>query len=335
MLQGKVALEEHVALEALAGVGPPSASADVNDPDYLADVRQRLGETSRRLDDMDRCGIQWMVLSLGNPGIQAIADPTRAIDTARRANDELAERFVRVHPDRFAGLAAVPMQDPAAAGDELERAVRDLGLKGALINGYSNTSLDDTETVQYLDEPPVWEFWARAAALDVPVYLHPRDPLPSQRRAYAGYPALIGSAWGFGVETASHVLRLMLSGLFDRFPGLKLIVGHLGEGLPFLLPRVEHRLRHVRPESRGAAQRPLTSYLTSNLWLTTSGTFRSAALLTTLLEVGSDRVLFSVDYPYERIDEQAEWLETVPLGQAERTKIGRTNALHLLCLEAA
>ena len=124
-----------------------------------------------------------------------------------------------------------------------------LGFKGALINGYSN--IGDMDTAQYLDEPPVWDFWARVEALGLPVYLHPRSPLPSQRRIYEGYPVLADSPWGFGAETAAHTLRLILSGLFDRFPRLRIILGHLSEGLPFLLPRVEHRLRHMSPEVRG------------------------------------------------------------------------------------
>src|ERR1051326_8384608 len=179
---------------------------------------------------------------------QGVSDRDEAIATAQRLNDQLAD-LVAQWPERFAAFAALPLQDPAAAADELERAMTQLGFKGALINGFSN--LDDTDTVQYLDEPPIWEFWERAAALGAPVYLHPRDPLVSQRRIYKGYPALVGSPFGFGIETATHCLRLMLSGLFDRFPGLRIIVGHLGEGLPFLLPRVDHRLRHAHPESHG------------------------------------------------------------------------------------
>ena len=330
MLQGKVALEEHVVLPVLSAPGAVGSPPDILDPDYFADVRRRLGDTSQRLEGMDRCGIEWMVLSLSQPGIQAIPEAARAVELARRANDELAERFIAAQPRRFAGLAALPLQDPAAAGDELERCVTQLGFKGALINGYSNVG--DAETAQYLDEAPVWEFWERAAALDVPIYLHPRDPLPSQRRAYAGYPVLVSSAWGFGIETATHTLRLMLSGLFDRFSNLQIILGHLGEGLPFLLPRVEHRLRHVQPVARGQAAHPLLYYFTNNFYITTSGAFRSAALVDTLLEVGSERVLFSVDYPYETMDEQSEWFDSVPIGEGERYKIGRANALRLLRL---
>jgi 2,3-dihydroxybenzoate decarboxylase len=330
MAYGKVALEEHVVLHAYeSAVGSESSeNPDWWDPTYAQEVDQRLPDASRRLEEMDRCGIQTIVLSQTTPGIQAISDAAQAVELARRINDELAEHFVAAYRQRFAGFAALPLQDPQAAGDELERAVRELGFKGALINGYSN--IGDADTAQYLDEAPVWEFWARVAALEVPVYLHPRLPLSSQQRMYAGYPALTEAPWGFGVETGTHALRLMLSGPFDRFPGLTIILGHLGEGLPFLLPRVEHRLRHTRSEAR--PQRPVTQYLRENFYVTTAGAFRTSALLDTLLEIGADRVLFSVDYPYETPEEQTEWFESVPISEHDRQKIGGANARRLLRL---
>jgi gamma-resorcylate decarboxylase len=242
-------------------------------------------------------------------------------------NDHAAENLVARHPQRLRAFAAVPLQDPQKAAVELERAVRDLGFVGALVNGYSN--IGDADTGQYLDEPQVEPFWARVEQLGVPVYLHPRIPLPSQQRIYAGYEGLLGSAWGFGVETATHALRLILSGLFDRHPSISVILGHLGEGLPFTLPRVEHRLRHQRPETHGVHQKPPTEYLRTNFYLTTSGVFRSQALLNTLLEVGADRVLFSVDYPYESMYELAPWFDECPISENDRHKIGRTNAEHL------
>ena len=330
MMQGKVALEEHVILPTLSAPGAVGSAAGMFEAEYFADVRRRLSDASLRLEDMDRFGIQTMVLSLSQPGVQGIFERDKAVDAARRLNDELAEVVGR-HPRRFAGLAALPLQDPAAAGEELERAVRELGFRGALVNGYSN--IGDAQTAQYLDEAPVWEFWERVSALAVPVYLHPRDPLVGQRRIYEGYPALLGSAWGFGVETATHALRLIMSGLFDRFPGLTIVVGHLGEGLPFLLPRVEHRLRHVAQDLRGRQASPMMSYLRRNFFITTSGAFRTAALLDTLLEVGADRVLFSVDYPYENMQEQSEWFDGLPVSDGDLQKMGRDNARRLLRLD--
>jgi gamma-resorcylate decarboxylase len=330
MFERKVALEEHVVLPSLSTPGVVGSPQDVFRTDYFTDVRQRLADSSKRLEDMDRFGIETMVLSLSQPGVQGIAERAQAVDLARRLNDELAE-FVAREPKRFEAFAAVAVQDPAAAGDELDRSVRQLGFKGALINGFSN--IGNAETAQYLDEQPVWAFWERVAALDVPVYLHPREPLITQRRIYEGYPALLGSPWAFGLETATHTLRLIMSGLFDRFPNLTIILGHLAEGLPFLLPRVEHRLRHSSAGSAGRQAKPMMSYLRENFFITTSGAFRTPALLDTLLEVGADRVLFSVDYPYENMQEQSEWFESVPISDADRRKIGRDNAARLLKLE--
>jgi predicted TIM-barrel fold metal-dependent hydrolase len=333
--EGKIALEEHFYLpsfeaygadgEALEGAG----KAHNYQPEYFATLQKRLSNVELWLEDMDRCGIERVVLSLTQPGIQGIPDRAIAVDTAKRMNDDLAG-ILATHPDRFAGFAAVALQDVRAAGDELERAVSQLGFQGALINGYSN--IGDMDTAQYLDEPPVWDFWARVEALGVPVYLHPRSPLLSQRRVYEGYPVLADSPWGFGAETAVHTLRLILSGLFDRFPRLRIILGHLGEGLPFLLPRVEHRLRHMSAEVRGRQLKPVTCYLRENFYVTTAGHFRTQALISTLLEIGSDRLLFSVDYPYETVEEQTNWFDSLPISETDRRKIGRTNALQLLRL---
>jgi predicted TIM-barrel fold metal-dependent hydrolase len=331
----KIALEEHFYLPSFEAYGADGSALDGAGkahnylPDFFASVQKGLSNMKLRLDEMDSGGIERMVLSLTQPGIQGIPDRKIAIDTAKRMNDELA-LILDAHPKQFLGFAAVPLQDAPAACDELERTVSKLGFKGVLINGYSN--IGDMNTAQYLDEAPVWDFWARVEALDVPVYLHPRSPLPNQRRAYEGYEVLADSPWGFGAETALHTLRLILSGLFDRFPRLQIILGHMGEGLPFLLPRVEHRLRHMSAEVRGKQQKPVTSYLRENFYITTAGHFRTQALIDTLLEVGSDRVLYSVDYPYETIKEQNDWFDSLPISETDRRKIGRENALELLRL---
>jgi gamma-resorcylate decarboxylase len=336
--EGKIALEEHFYLPSFEAYGADGDALDGASkahnylPDFFASVQKGLTQIELRLEDMDRYGIEQMVLSLTQPGVQGIPDRKIAVDTAKRMNDELA-LILEAHPKRFLAFAAVALQDVRAAGDELERAVSKLGFKGVLINGYSNTG--DMNIAQYLDEAPVWDFWARVEALGVPVYLHPRSPLASQRRAYEGYPVLADSPWGFGAETALHTLRLILSGLFDRFPRLRVILGHLGEGLPFLLPRVESRLRHMSPEVRGKQQKPVTFYLSENFYLTTAGNFRTQALIDTLLEVGSDRVLYSVDYPYETVQEQTDWFDSLPISEADRRKISRENALKLLRLGSA
>lgn len=245
-------------------------------------------------------------------------------------NDYCSKSLIDKYPDRLRGFACVPLQDPNEAAKELERTVKNHGFVGALINGYTN--LGDENNVQYLDEPQVDVFWAKVEELGVPVYLHPRIPMPSQQRIYEGYEGLLGSAWGFGVETSTHAVRLMLSGLFDRHPGIKIILGHLGEALPFTLPRLEHRLRHQRSETQGPHKKPVTHYLRENFFLTTSGTFRTQALLDTMLEVGSDKILFSVDSPYEDASEISPWFDNCPISENDRQKIGRDNAVNLFGL---
>jgi gamma-resorcylate decarboxylase len=335
---GKIALEEHFYLPSFEAYGADGSALDGAGkaqnylPDFFASVQKRLSDDKLRLDDMDKCGIELMILSLTQPGIQGITDRAIAVETAKRMNDDLA-RIVAGNPTRYAGFAAVALQDVRAAGDELERAVKKLGFKGAMINGYTN--IGDLNTAQYLDEQPVWDFWAQVDALGVPIYLHPRSPLPNQRRAYEGYTVLADSPWGFGAETSLHTLRLILSGLFDRFPRLQIILGHLGEGLPFLLPRVESRLRHMSPTVRGKQLKPVTHYLRENFYLTTAGHFRTQAFLDTLLEVGPGRLLYSVDYPYETTQEQTDWFNSLPIGESDRRKIGRENALELFKLNSA
>ncbi|MCV0026305.1 amidohydrolase family protein [Bacillus sp. XT-2] len=327
-MNGKIALEEHWESPDF----PATGSHNFTDDEYFSAVQKRLQEFEKRIEDMDKNGIQTSILSLTQPGIEGITDPDRAVKLAKQMNDHAAEFFVSKHPDRFKAFAAVPLQDPEEAAKELERAVNELGFVGALVNGYSN--IGDENTAQYLDEPQVRPFWEKAAQLQVPVYLHPRIPLPNQQRIYEGYEGLLGSAWGFGVETATHAIRLILSGLFDEYPDLTVILGHLGEGLPFTLPRVEHRLRHQRPETHGNHQKAPTEYLRKNFYLTTSGVFRTQALIDTLLEVGSDRILFSVDYPYETMEEISSWFDQCPISETDRFKIGTENAASLFKLNS-
>lgn len=242
-------------------------------------------------------------------------------------NDYCANYLVSKYPNRLKAFACLPLQDSEQAAKELERSVKELGFVGALINGYSN--IGDENTAQYLDEPQVDVFWSKVEELGVPVYLHPRIPLPSQQRIYKGYDALLGSAWAFGQETSTHAVRLILSGLFDRYPSINVILGHLGEALPFTLPRLEHRLRHLKDETKGSHKKAPKEYLRKNFFLTTSGVFRTQALIDTMLEVGSDRILFSVDSPYETPAEIAPWFDTCPISENDRLKIGPVNAKNL------
>jgi predicted TIM-barrel fold metal-dependent hydrolase len=302
-----IALEEHFALPETLGDSEQYAMTDVG-WDVL---RARLLDLDAgRLAEMDAHGIELAILSLNAPAVQAIPDAASACDVARRANDALAAAVER-HPDRFAGFAALPMQDPEAATRELTRAVRDLGFKGALVNGFSQIWPD---RVVYYDDPAYGAFWAAVEALGVPFYLHPRDPLPAREPIYDAHPWLRGPAWAFAAETAMHALRLITSGLFDRHPRLQLILGHLGEGIPYNVWRLDHRIRKA---PRGIpARRTVGEYLRSNVHLTTSGNFRTSTLMAAISEIGADRILFSVDHPFERTIDAVSWFETVVLESA-------------------
>lgn len=185
----------------------------------------------------------------------------------------------------------------------------------------------------YLDKEPMLEFWDQVAKLGVPVYLHPREPLPSQTRAIRGYPELLGSAWAFTYETASHAIRLMLSGLFDVYPNLQIVLGHLGESLLYLLPRMQHRLDEQHEGEKGAkAKHRASYYFALNFWLTTSGQFHTGPLIEAIDQVGHERVLFSVDHPYEQMDVAGRWFDELQLPSAMKIKVGQENANKLLGL---
>lgn len=294
-------------------------------------VERHLLDLDERLDLMDRTGIERVVLSLTSPGVQSITDSATAVGVARRTNDLVRESYVDKHPDRLSMFACLPTQDPHEAAVELDRAVRELGAVGALVNGYTDTP--DGEPVRYLDDPSFEPLWAKVAELDVPLYLHPREPVPSQQAIYDGYSSLVGSAWGFAHETSTHAVRLMLSGLFDRHPGVQIILGHLGEGLPFLLPRLEHRLDKQREGvGLGSARRRVSHYFNENFYVTTSGHFHTRTLFNTISEIGVDRVMFSADYPYEDMQEAADWFDSSLLSHNDSVKVGRDNARRLLGL---
>jgi gamma-resorcylate decarboxylase len=329
-MEGKVALEEHFSTELNNRHWNAKSEEDRNGKTYARDVERRLVDPNLCVAEMDRCGIERCILSLTSPGVQSVIDPKEAAALARNAND-YAHEFTRKHPGRLSAFAAVALQDPKSAVRELERAVTSLGLKGVLINGYSNVG--ENEQVQYLDEGPLEEFWESISRLNVPVYLHPREPLPSQTRAIRGYPELGGSAWAFAYETSTHAVRLMLSGLFDRYPTIQVILGHLGEGLPFMLSRLQHRLDMQREGVKGArAKRRPSHYFASNFYVTTSGHFHTKPFHEAVAQIGAERVLFSVDYPYEQMDMGARWFDDMDLANATKLLVGRGNANRLFAL---
>lgn len=274
-----------------------------------------------RLAAMDAAGIDFQVVSHISPGVESF-DAATAVPMAEDANDRLYEAIGK-HPTRLGGFAALPLADPSAALKEFERAVTRLGFKGALINGHTRG--------QYLDDHRYWDIFAYAQEKGVPVYLHPTDPHPQVMKAYFdGHELMSRAAWGFAVETGTHFLRLLYAGLFDRFPSLRIVLGHLGEGLPFWMQRLDNH-SYVAAAQRGLRKRP-AQYLRENLVITTSGNCFTPAFLCCLLALGADNILFSVDWPYETNFSASEFLRQLPVSEQDRHKIAHANAERLLKL---
>ncbi|KRB81417.1 amidohydrolase [Sphingomonas sp. Root710] len=324
-MKGKIALEEHFAIpETLQD------SAIFVPGEFLAELSARIMDIQdRRLREMDANGIEMMILSLNAPAVQGIPDKAKATEIAQRANDYLAEQVAK-RPDRFQGFAALPLQDPDAATREMTRCITELGFKGALVNGFSQAG--DGSEMLYYDLPLFRPFWAEVERLGVPFYLHPRNPLPQHAQIYAGHEWLLGPTWAFGQETAVHALRLMGSGLFDEHPNLTIIIGHMGEGLPISMWRVDNRNAWVTLPKKHPAKHPIAHYFHNNFYVTTSGNFRTQSLIDTMLEIGSDRILFSADWPFENVDHAANWFDRATISEADRLKIGRNNANRLFNL---
>jgi len=324
-MQGKIALEEHFAIEATL------ADSKVFGAHVWEELGPRLTDfQEKRLRLMDASGVEIMIASLNAPAVQAIHDVPRAVEVAREANDHLAAEIAK-RPDRFRGFAALAMQDPEEAARELARCVKDLGFVGALVNGFSQVGQPDSAV--YYDLPQYRSFWRTVTELDVPFYLHPRNPLPGDIRAYEGHNWLLGPNWAFHAETAVHALRLIGSGLFDELPGLQIILGHLGEGIPAYLWRIDHRNDWMKAQHKYAAKKWVADYFRSNFVLTTSGNFSTSALVQSVAEIGVERVLWSADYPFEDISDAANWFDAAPISEDHRRRIGRENALKLFKLK--
>jgi len=317
-----ITLEEHFATPAFLK-GPGARVKERPQAAQLLDQLCDLGE--RRIADMDAAGIDVQVLSLTAPGVDQL-DATEAVKLAHDTNDILADAVQR-HPRRFAGFATLPTASPETAADELDRMVREHGFKGAVINGHIRG--------RYLDDEFFWPILERAEALQVPLYLHPTPP-PRQviEVSYTGnYTAevtdwLATAAWGWHIETAIHTLRLILSGAFDRYPRLQLVIGHLGEGLPFMLPRIDRRL----PMAVTKLHRPIGAYLRENLHYTISGFNFTPTFLDLFFEVGAHRIMFSADYPFGSMSQAREFLDQLPVSPADKERIAHSNAELLLRL---
>jgi predicted TIM-barrel fold metal-dependent hydrolase len=282
-------------------------------------VEQNSDLGAKRLAYMDAAGVDVQVLSFGSPGPQAFGADI-AIPMARDANDHLVET-VKKHPHRFAGFAALPTADPEASAAELERAVMKLGMKGAMIHGHTRGS--------FLDERKYWVIFERAQALDVPIYLHPTLPHPDAVKAYfEGYEELARAGWGFAIDTSCHFLRIVFAGVFDAYPRLKIILGHLGEGLPFAMHRLDdHTARSAA--RRGLQRRPI-EYLRDNLLVTTSGNWYEPAFHCTLAALGADNILFAIDWPYEPNTAGMAFLKKLSISEHDKEKIAHRNAERIL-----
>lgn len=325
-MKGKIAFEEHFALQETLEETRDFAG-DSGMWDEFTQQLLDLGE--ERLQHMDQTGIELAVLSLNAPGVQKILNADEAMNVAKKANERMAEA-VAEHPDQYAAFAALPMHDPDAAAKELTRCVNELGFKGCMVNGFQQ--VNEADNVKYYDLPEYKSFWATVSDLDVPFYLHPRMQIPSRAQNYEGHPWLMSAPWGFAVETSIHSLRLCGSGIFDDYPNLRICIGHLGENIPFGLWRIDARMRFSRRGYRG--KRPLGDYFRDHFHITTSGNFNDAAFRCTLEMIDNDKVYFSADYPFEKMEDAADWYDaTEVISDAQRMKMGRSNAIRLLGLD--
>jgi len=313
----KIALEEHFLSPGFEDYWKTTTGEIA--PDIFRQAVARLGEFGDlRLAQMDRDGIARAVLSIAGPGVQIERDTATAVRCARESNDFLAGE-IQKRPDRYAGFAHLPMQDAKAAADELQRAIRELGFVGAMINGHTNG--------QYLDHPSLYPFWECAEALGAVIYLHPADP-PSTMPVLDGTYGLKRATWEWGVETGSHALRLVFGGHFDRFRRATLALGHLGEMMPYLLWRFDSRARFYAVK---LARRP-SDYIRENIVMTISGMFSVEPLHCAINAVGHERVMFATDYPFEPPGDASKFIDQVLLDESVRADICFNNAARLLRL---
>jgi predicted TIM-barrel fold metal-dependent hydrolase len=305
-----IALEEHFWTPQLIAL---RRTVDQVNPKSV----ERLGDLGDlRLREMDEAGIDMQVLSEAEPGVQNLA-PEQAVPLARASNDLLFEAVKR-NPDRFAGFATLPTPDPAAATRELERSVKELRFCGAMVHGSTRG--------HFLDERQFWPILEAAAALDVPIYLHPCTPQPAVLDTYyKDYPQLSRAALGFGIEMAVQAARLVVSGVFDEFPGLRIILGHLGETLPFVLWRANDTLAR-----RAKLKRSFRDYFRDHFFITTSGNFSHPALQCAIAELGVERILFAVDWPFQRNGEAVAFIKEAELTAEAREHIFGAGARRLL-----
>jgi predicted TIM-barrel fold metal-dependent hydrolase len=311
-----IALEEHY-FDPEWNNAFDTAHHSARPPTPLIKRMENLG--AERIREMDEAGIDLQVLSHAPPGSQGLRDEA-AVAWTKATNDRL-HAAVQDHPTRFAGFASLPTAHPLAAADELERAVDKLGFKGGILHSLTEGP--------FLDDKRYWPIFERAAALHVPLYIHPADPNPAVVKAYYGdyaktHPTFIRAAWGFTFETGTQAMRLVLSGLFDAHPGVKIILGHLGETIPYTLARIDEAL------SRDTPMKNFREVFNSHFYVTTSGFFSDPALLCCIQEMGIDRIMFSIDWPFASNTTGVAWMKKTWLDDADKAKIFSGNAKRLL-----
>jgi len=287
-------------------------------PKHIALTQQLLDLGDGRIANMDAGRIDMQLLSLWSPGVQIFA-PEQGTELARHTNDLLAAA-IKKHPERFAGLTTIAPQDPAAAALEIERGVSTLKLNGVLINSYTKG--------EYLDNKKFWPIFEAAQANNAAIYMHPRKPPPQMYGPFADY-SMDSPMWGFHAEAATHAIRLLLSGVFDEFPDLKIVLGHMGEGLPFWLDRLD---KISAREDLATIKRKPSEYFHDNFVITTSAMFWDPILELSLKVLGPDRILFGVDYPFAPSDVGTRWLDAAPISHEVRKKIYSENAARVFHL---
>jgi hypothetical protein len=318
-----ITLEEHYATPGfLNGPGRGFVERAARMGDRMARVLEQVRDIGdARIAEMDAARIDVQVLSLNSPGVEQL-EAAEATALAREANDSAVDAVQR-HPSRFAAFAALPTAAPDEAARELERRVQEQGFKGAIINGHHRG--------RYLDDKFFWPILERAESLAVPIYLHPtQPPQPVVEASFSGFSPEVSymfanAGWGWHIETAVHLLRMILGGVFDRFPKLQIIIGHMGEALPFMLSRVD-----IMSPGLTGLTRPISSYLRENVHYTFSGFNYMPTFLDLLLQVGVDRIMFSADYPYGSMAHARAFLDQLPVSAADREKIAHGNAERLL-----
>jgi predicted TIM-barrel fold metal-dependent hydrolase len=283
--------------------------------------RELMDMGSSRIAAMDAAGVDLQVISLTTPGCQPL-EPEQSVRVAQDANDQLYEA-IQKYPTKFAGFSALPTPNPEAASEELKRGITKLGFKGALINSHTHG--------EFLDDKKYWTIFETAQSLDVPIYLHPAAPHPAAMQSYfGGFEDLARPAWGFSVDASTHFLRILFGGVFDSFPKLKIILGHLGEGLPFGLQRLnDHTINAAR--NRKLKRTPV-EYFKENLVVTTSGNFSIPSFMCTVEILGIENVLFSIDWPYESNRVGSKFLDDLPLSDAQKEQVAYKNAERVLRL---